>query len=938
MSLYNKIIDLQKLTQAWNEVKKNRPSSGVDNVTFEQFEEGKAERLRQLYLELREHRYRSLPVKKVVLYKGEKAREIALYTMRDKIVQKSVEGELKKIYESLFSPQSFAYRNSKSALSAVNEINHKIRSENYSWVLRLDISRFFDTIRWERLESVLRRNIREEDVLFLIRENSCSVTLEEDGELTDKWTGIYQGSAISPILSNIYLMDFDNHMTQRTVFYVRYSDDMLLLGKSREELLEEFSRIKTSLNQLGLSLNEDKTVCTTLVEGVDFLGYHFNMDGMAIPAKAERNLEERLETMWLTSADKTTEEKLKSGLEIVGGWEQYFRGGREIHSIFEYVVVMRFSGRKKESLMRQRPELTNDCKDIAMYLAQVWKDDGRGDLELLEYEQFYQIWAKWESVDGLDRLLENTGELLDLYRSYIIEENAETAVELMQLYTDREEYRKAAFWQKQKERLEKKSYDVNGSVMLTDGDEGEDDIIFDRSSAEKLLNVFVGREDIYSSEEIGSGGKRQNEIQTYPLTAQKLYEHLCGKTTLGTYIQRPNGTVRYIVVDVDVSKKILLQNDRTSVEYKAYLEKVLRKAFEILNLCREFGMTGYIEYSGGRGYHVWLVMTEWIPARYANMFCDVIESRMGKQEEGIGLEFFPNKTRLKAGKFGQTIKIPWGFHIRTGERSYFLDEDGRKVRDVNLFLDSVAKNSLSALKKVLAVNLKEHNDSGGKGTEIDLSVFQDISENVYEVLKGCKLMGYLCNRAVKTGYLTHFERLSVLYVFGHLGENGKQFVHTVMSHTLNYQYNTTEHFIRRIPDKPVSCVKLREQYKQITAECGCNCDFKRSKDCYPSPVLHAILLSSDLQKDVTIPTSRTVTCANEKKIVDELNVHKKAQDLAGKILEMKKQKRSIDASILKIEKELEKLFDHIGVDCMEIELGILVRRKKEEGYEWLIEI
>ena len=719
---------------------------------------------------------------------------------------------------------------------------------------------------------------------------------------------------------------------------VRYSDDILLLGKSREKLLEECSRIKASLNQLGLSLNEDKTVCTTLEEGVDFLGYHFSMDGMAIPVKAERNLEERLETMWLTSADKTLEEKLKKGLEIVGGWEQYFRGGREIHCIYEYVVVVRFSGRKKESLMRQRPELANDCKDIAVYLAQVWKDGGRDDLELLEYEQLYQIWTKEESVDRPGRSSENVNELLDLYRSYMIEENAETAVELMQLYTDREEYRKAAFWQKQKERLEKKGCDANGSVMLTDGGEEDDVIIFDRSSAEKLLNVFVGREDIYSSEEIGSGGKRQNEIQTYPLTTQKLYEHLCGKITLGTCIQRPNGTVRHIVVDVDVSKKILLQNDRASIEYKAYLKKALRKAYEILNLYREFGMTGYIEYSGGRGYHVWLVMTEWIPVRYANMFCDVIESRIGKPEEGTGLEFFPNKTRLKAGKFGQTIKVPWGFHIKTGERSYFLDEDGRKAGNVNLFLDSVAKNSLSALKKVLAVNLKEHDEPVGKRTEIDLSVFQDISENVREVLKGCRLMGYLCNRAVKTGYLTHFERLSVLYVFGHLGEDGKQFVHMVMSHTLNYQYNTTEHFIRRIPDKPISCVKLREQYKQITAECGCNCDFKRSKNCYPSPVLHAILLSSDLQKDVTIPTSRTTTSANEKKIVDELNVHKKAQDLAGKILEMKKQKRSIDASILKIEKELEKLFDHIGADCVEIELGMLVRRKKEKGYEWLIEI
>lgn len=933
MSLYNKVIDLQKLVQAWNEVKKNKPTAGVDNVTFEQFEEGKAERIRQLYQELREHRYHALPVKRVMLYKGEKAREIALYAMRDKVVQRSLETELKKIYEGQFSSQSFAYRSSKSALNAVNEIDQKIKSGDYSWVLRLDISNFFDSIQWGKLEGILKKNIKEEDILFLIEENCKSVMLDDGGELVEKRMGIYQGSAISPTLSNIYLMDFDYQMTKGTVYYVRYSDDMFLLGKDREELLEECGRIKAALSRLGLCINEKKTVCVALGEGVDFLGYRFGLTGMEISSKAERNLEERLETMWLTSSSKLIEEKLKSALEIVGGWEQYFRGEREIHSIFEYVVLMRFSGKDKESLTDKRLNFSNYCKDIMVYLAKIWREDGKEDLELLEYEQFYQIWT----LKGTGRKTHNNlKELLNLYRGYIIEENTDMAVELMQLYTDREEYQKAAFWQKQLERLEKKLSCAGSNIMLPDN--AETSISFDHSSAEKMLNLFVGREDIYSREEIGSGGKRQNEIQAYPLTAQRLYEHLCGKVTLGTYVQRSNGTVHYIVTDIDVSKRVLLQSERGSAEYKAYLEKALQKANEVLELYREFGMTGYIEYSGGRGYHVWLVMMEWIPVRYANMFCDVIERKLGKADEGIGIEFFPNKTRLKQGKFGQAIKLPWGYHIKTGERSYFLDDNGNKIMNVNLFLDSLAKNSLGALKKVLAVNLKENDNAGEKKIDIDLSVFQDTPENVLEVLKGCSLMGYLCHKAAKTGYLTHFERLSVLYVFGHLGDDGKQFVHTIMSYTLNYQYNTTERFIRRIPEKPVSCVKLREQYKQITAECGCNCNFKRSKNCYPSPVLHAILLSNNLQKDVTIPTSRTITNEKEKKIVEELNVHKKAQELAAKILELKKQKRSIDASILKIEKELEKLFNLVGVDCLEIELGILVRRKREAGYEWLIEI
>ena len=222
--------------------------------------------------------------------------------------------------------------------------------------------------------------------------------------------------------------------------------------------------------------------------------------------------------------------------------------------------------------------------------------------------------------------------------------------------------------------------------------------------------------------------------------------------------------------------------------------------------------------------------------------------------------------------------------------------------------------------------------------DTNLEAFGQIEEGVAEILKKCSLMRYLCQKAVKTGYLSHAERLSLLYVFGHLGNKGHEFVHQIMSHTLNYQYNTTERFIQGIPTKPISCIKLREQYKQITAEYGCSCTFKRSKDSYPSPVLHAIALANNVNTEVTLPTSRTITKENEKKVLDEINIHKKEQELASHILEMKKQKQGIDAAILKVEKELEKIYDNANVDCLEVEMRMLVRRKTEHGYEWLIEI
>lgn len=87
MGFFTKVIDLQKLSEAWNRVKRNKPAAGVDEVTWEDFDREYKQNIRQLHIELMEHKYESLPVRLVPIYKGEKVREVSLYTMRDKVVQ-----------------------------------------------------------------------------------------------------------------------------------------------------------------------------------------------------------------------------------------------------------------------------------------------------------------------------------------------------------------------------------------------------------------------------------------------------------------------------------------------------------------------------------------------------------------------------------------------------------------------------------------------------------------------------------------------------------------------------------------------------------------------------------------------------------------------------------------------------------------------------------
>lgn len=935
MSLYTKIIDLQKLTTAWQKVRKNKPAAGADHITCEQFEANQREELKQLNLDLKEHKYLPVPVKKIMLYKGEKAREIALYSMRDKVVQQSVASELSKLYDPYFVQGTFAYRSGKSALQAIDLVAEQMQSGKWNVLLKLDITKFFDRIQWPILQSIIQKRIREDDVIQLIQKDVQNVSLEDSGELKDKSLGIYQGSGISPVLSNIYLMEFDRWLSEKDIFYIRYSDDMLLLGKNKDSMLILLKKIKMKLQCYGLEINENKQILADINTGVNFLGYHISEKGKAIPARSEQSLEDKLETIWLTS-ETELEEKIKKAAEIIGGWEQYFKEERQHISIFEYVTLVRLSENeedKLQKLMEFRPKIDNIYKDIAEYLSDFWKRKEQPSLELLEYEQFYRIYHLSEHAQISDSIRD---ELLLSYRQLVIHEDEKILIELMQLYTDGQQYEKAAFWMEKKE----KQKVLRHTVLIPPGSSiPEDQILWDKATLHRMLKTLVGREDIYAQEIIDGGNHRKNELQILPLTEKIVEQHLSGKYTIATYIQRSNSTVKFMVIDIDVSKKVLMKYGNDTSEFRSYLTKTGETARQVLKILHSFGMQGYVEFSGYRGYHVWVFFTEWLPVRYSNMLSDLIEAKLSSSEEdGICIEYFPNKTRLKPGKYGQAIKLPYGIHSKTGERSYFIDEDGIKVENLNLFLDSLAKNSLSTIKKVLAANTGYKEKQPGQKVDENLDAFPDISENVREVLNKCNLMRYLCQKAAKTGYLTHFERLSILYVFAHLGEDGRQFIHTVMAYTLNYQYNITDRFINKCPEKPISCIKLREQYKKITAEYGCSCTFKRTKNCYPSPVMHAISHSNDLQDDITLPISRSITQEKKKKVIDEINIHKKALELARKILDYKKQKRSLDNNIQKIEKELSAIFDDANTDCLEIELGMLVRRKKEDSYEWLIEL
>ena len=945
MSLYTRIMDLQKLDMSLQKVLKNKPAPGVDGITYDMFEANKKEYLKQLHLELQEHRYHPLPVKLVNLYKGEKERTVALYSMRDKVVQQSMAFELQKIYEPAFSKATYAYRNGRSALQAIAHMESWMRRCREGWVLKMDIHSFFDTISVKKLRKELQHTLKEEDVVELILENAQAESLQADGEIVKKDRGIWQGSGIAPVLSNIYLKDFDYQMAGKASAFVRYSDDMLAAAESQEAAEELLRFVRVCMQERGLSLNEKKTMLAPVSRGVDFLGYHLDQNGKSIPLKAEQNLQERLESMFLTSSAVTVEEKLKKGAGILEGWEQYYREERSIQSIHEYAVVLYMVRRKEPEVFQKisglRGSFKNTYRELAEYMIQIWKEQDRVDLQLLEYEQLYGL----EELDQgcvTDYGSPFVQELLSGYEKLVIYEEPDTLTELIQDYTELHCLNRAARLMERYQKLQDTGKELLSSLASRKPETGKRPDL-DGRSVRLFYELFVGREDTCAEESMAQ--RRIVEQKNEPLTEDVVREHLSGARTICTYVQRPNSTAKYLVIDLDVSKKIFLKYSMESPEFAQYMKQCYQVTAETLKVLDRLGLKGYAEYSGCRGYHIWVFFTEWIPVRYIHALSRILTEQIKEVEnEEISVEYFPDERKLRAGNAGQRIRLPLGIHSRSGQRSCFLDEHLEGITDPSVWMKDIARFSLPALKRIIGMfggQRKESSPAAGREDILDrdLEGFGKLSAEVQTVLERCNLMCYLCQKARKTGYLTHFERQSILYVFGHMGEEGKEFLHQVMSYTLNYQYQTTERFLNKLPGKPVSCIKLRDQYRQITAEIGCTCNFKRTKNCYPSPVLHA-LKSTDVEDgQITIPSSRTLSKEKEKTVYQEINVHRKVQELAEKILEMKRQKRGIDKNIMKLERELEHAFDGMQTDCLEIEMGLLCRRKKEDGsYEWVIEI
>ena len=329
------VIPKRLVWDAFQRVKANGGSAGVDQESIEMFEGKLGDNLYKLWSRMESGSYFPPPVKAVPIpKKSGGTRVLGVPTVADRVAQTVVKKVLEPMLEPVFDRDSFGYRPGRCALDAVALVRR--RSWEYDWVVEFDIKGLFDNIDHRLLMRAVRKHCSVPWVLLYI-ERWLKAPMElEDGRRVTRDRGTPQGGVVSPVLANLFLhyaMDRWIRQHLRSVQFCRYADDGVIHCQSEQQARLVLDKLGERLRECGLELHPEKTrivYCQDVNRKAAYPSVQFTFLGYTFrPRKAV----DKYGRVYVNFSPAVSREAMKAMRQTVRSWHLQLKCDKELSDL-----------------------------------------------------------------------------------------------------------------------------------------------------------------------------------------------------------------------------------------------------------------------------------------------------------------------------------------------------------------------------------------------------------------------------------------------------------------------------------------------------------------------------------------------------------------------------------------------------------------------------
>jgi RNA-directed DNA polymerase len=322
------LVTKENMTNAYNQVVRNKGASGVDGLEVTELKEYLQKHWSTIKEKLLKDEYYPQAVRRVEIPKPDGGkRMLGIPTVVDRMIQQALHQVLNPFYDPHFSQWSYGFRTGRSAHNAIDQAREHI-SKGKNWVVDVDLSKFFDEVNHERLLSRLRKRITDRRVIHLIH-RYLKAGIMEEGIVEPRTKGTPQGSPLSPLLSNIILDELDKELEKRGHYFVRYADDFqIYVGSERtaQRVMESISHYIEK--KLRLRINREKSAIVRPWE-CTLLGYTFTRHKetkVKVSSRSIQRLRKKIKEKFRQGRGRNLSKFISDDLNpLLRGWINYFK-------------------------------------------------------------------------------------------------------------------------------------------------------------------------------------------------------------------------------------------------------------------------------------------------------------------------------------------------------------------------------------------------------------------------------------------------------------------------------------------------------------------------------------------------------------------------------------------------------------------------------------